>query len=261
MRFVLTSCLLVCTSALSISKHGSEPEVQERHKRWIPPHGGYLKPQHIFDSPEVLLSSIGGIGTTTILHELNEVTPSLHLNDENDDDRLKHMPFHFLNTSMLTNLKRIVYIHGDATHSVLSLHRRGWMQKQAMRIRSGSFKGVPGAGNMWKPSLDEFAEAEGDTYMQVEPHFESFRSQCKYPVGFLDITQKANPGVLKALAQYLHAPVSELKRVLRPWDTAADNLARYNVSSLVIQKLQTKFSTYTEKMKNLGAFHVQEAAC
>ena len=247
--------------------------------------------------PETWTVSIGGSGTTSMMHELSQVHPSLHVNSAGDGDGIKHRPFGLVGTSHLTNVKRIVYLHGDITHAILSLNRRGWLNVHARKVRSN--------GNVKDMTLEEYARTEGDDFFQVDMHFHSFRNQCEFDVAFLDITQKADHA--SELAAFLEVPESELQLHVRPWQFSmqmeeailkqkdysnfteeeyvaelknfeARNLEVANilehikevpswqshysdVPAWVIEALQAKFAGTTAELQQLGGLYIQKASC
>jgi hypothetical protein len=248
-------------------------------------------------APETWIVSIGGSGTTSMMQELSQVHPDLHLNSALDFGGIKHRPFGLVGTSHLTNLKRIVYLHGDITHAILSLDRRGWLNIQARKVRSN--------GNVKDMTLEEYARTEGDDFFQVDMHFHSFRNQCEFDVAFLDITQKADHA--SELAAFLEVPESEIQLYVRPWQFSmqveeamlnqkdysnfteeehaaelknfearnlevANNLEHAgevpswqsyysDVPAWVIEALQEKFAGVTAELQQLGGLYIQKASC
>jgi hypothetical protein len=279
----LLQLAVVCSVAVSIQTTG-----RQRRNMMTP------------GAPETWVVSIGGSGTTAMMHELSQVHPDLHLNSAKDKDGIKHHPFGRVGTSHLTNLKRIVYLHGDITHAILSLNRRGWLNGQARKVRSnGNVK------DMTYVTLDEYARTEGDDFFQVDMHFHSFRNQCEFDVAFLDIAQKADHA--SELAAFLEVPESELQLHVRPWQFSmqveeamlkqrdysnfteeeyvaelenfearnlevANNLEHIrevpswqsdysDVPAWVIEALQEKFAGATAELQQLGGLYIQKASC
>merc|ERR1719433_1613187 len=160
--------------------------------------------------PEVLVTSLGGCGSTSFMQELSGIQPMWALNSKRDDDHLKHRPFHLLPKAQLTNLKAIIYLHCNYTHAVESLCRRGYLDQQAKQTRSGFYKG-PKSMN-----LERYALTPGDEFLQAERRLDSFVNQCEYPVAYLDISQKTK--FANNLARFLHLPYAALEKELKPWD-------------------------------------------
>jgi len=225
--------------------------------------------------PEVLVTSLGGCGSTAFMQELSGIQPMWKLNSKRDDDHLKHRPFHLLPKEKLANLKAIIYLHCNYTNAVDSLSRRGYLVQQAKKTRSGFYKG-PKSMN-----LERYALTPGDEFLQAERHLDSFRNQCQYPVAYLDVTAKAK--FSHQLARFLHLPYSAVDANLKPWNAShADffedeefatdgkldtdlSLARrsddFHTSALIVDALNRKFAQVQEKLSALGGFHVQKANC
>jgi len=253
---------------------------------------------------ETWISSIGGSGTSSFMTEVQGVQPSLAVNSADDQDGLKHRPFgkaqalrRFGKDRALRRLKRIVYLHGDITHAILSLNRRGWLNVQADKVRSTGNPSRRGSRGM---TLEKYAQTPGDEFFQVDKHFHSFKNQCKYDVAFLDITQKTDH--MPELAAFLKIPESQLNVHLKPWGFShhIENLmverkdysnyteAKYvqellefqnknihlmeqntpewqshyaNIPAWVFGALQEKFAGVTAEIQKLGGLHIQRATC
>merc|ERR1719433_78080 len=225
--------------------------------------------------PEVLVTSLGGCGSTSFMQELSGIQPMWALNSKRDDDHLKHRPFHLLPKAQLTNLKAIIYLHCNYTHAVESLSRRGYLVQQAKKTRSGFYNG-PKSMN-----LERYALTPGDEFLQAERHLDSFLSQCEYPVAYLDVTAKTT--FSHQLARFLHLPYTAVDKNLKPWNAtradffedeefAADgkldkdvSLARqsseFHTSALLVDALNAKFAQVQRKLSAMGGFHVQKANC
>jgi len=257
---------------------------------------------------ETWISSIGGSGTSSFMTEVQGVQPPLAVNAADDQDGIKHCPFgiaqalrgKYGKAHALTRLKRIVYLHGDITHAILSLNRRGWLNIQADKVRStGNVRLHPTRGHK-ATTLERYAQTPGDELFQVDKHFHSFKDQCKYDVAFLDITQKTDH--MPELAAFLGVPESQLNVHLKPWGFShhIENLmverkdysnyteAKYvqellefqnknihlmeqntpewqshyaNIPAWVFAALQEKFAGVTAEIQKLGGLHIQRATC
>lgn len=163
-----------------------------------------------FRKQEVALhvSSFGGVGTTGFMHELSRMRTPLTMNSPTDMDCVKHVPYPMLR--LRETPERIIYLHGDPLRAVMSLDGRGWFLRQAKKLRVDP---LPVKGN-FPESLQEYLESKRD-FLQLEQHFDSFRTQCETPVAFLRITEKTDHN--EELAAFLNVDVRQVNRVLRPW--------------------------------------------
>jgi hypothetical protein len=163
-----------------------------------------------FVKQEVALhvSSFGGVGTTGFMHELSRMRPPLTMNDHTDQDCVKHVPYPMLRLRETPH--KIIYLHGDPLRAVLSLDGRGWFLRQAKKLRVDP---LPIQGH-YPETLQEYLGSKRD-FLQLEQHFDSFRTQCEIPVAFLRISEKTDHN--QELAAFLNVDVDQVKRVLRPW--------------------------------------------
>jgi len=213
--------------------------------------------------PDILITSTGGMGTSTFMAEMLRINPPLRLNHKDDADGLKHMPFQRLmqdnrTSAKMRDVKKIVYLHGALVRSVLSLDRRGYLPLQARKVRSAPLPS-DARGSLYYPSLLEYAFGSND-HMQLEEHFISFWSQCQYPVAFVDVTRKAED--VGRLAQFLNVDAEELRNKLHMWDAEllSDNekvALHYGVPRIVVDALERKFQNLTSKLSRLGALYIR----
>ncbi|CAK0910589.1 unnamed protein product [Prorocentrum cordatum] len=158
------------------------------------------------------VSSIGGVGTTSMMHELNRLNPPIATNHHSDLDRIKHIPFG--DKIRKSAPDKILYIYGDPVHAVISLDRRGWFHHQAMKVRSDPWPtGLSKATGM--TNLSQWLDDPGDDFLQLERHFGSFYHQCEFPVAFLLINEKTEH--LDELAAFLETDKTQVARVLHEW--------------------------------------------
>lgn len=163
-----------------------------------------------FVKQEVALhvSSFGGVGTTGFMTEIGRIRPPPSMNDHTDKDCVKHVPYPMLR--LRETPRRIVYLHGDPLRAVLSLDGRGWFLRQAKKLRVDP---LPVRGK-FPETLQDYLASKHD-FLQLEQHFDSFRTQCEVPVAFLRISEKTDHN--EELAAFLNVSVAEVRRVLKPW--------------------------------------------
>jgi len=163
-----------------------------------------------FVKQEVALhvSSFGGVGTTGFMTEIGRIRPPPSMNDHTDKDCVKHVPYPMLRLRETPG--RIVYLHGDPLRAVLSLDGRGWFLRQAKKLRVDP---LPVRGK-FPETLQDYLASKYD-FLQLEQHFDSFRTQCEVPVAFLRISEKTDHN--EELAAFLNVSVAEVRRVLKPW--------------------------------------------
>lgn len=251
-------------------------------------------PEEVPRGPDILITSTGGLGTTTFIREMRHALLSAHLtvNHHADTDGLKHVPYGQLlqqngTAARMRDVKKIIYLHGDLIHGVLSMARRGYLNIQARKIRTD--KSHRRMGPTF-PNLTEYA-AEPNDYFQFEKHFEGFFEQCQYPIAFVDITKKTEH--LGELADFLGASKSELEKWLSPWeaskiseklaqkkvirekrghdemreDFAGDPVSRgkvmreeehkYSVSKEVMESLKSKLLPVEHRLQKLGGLYIR----
>jgi hypothetical protein len=156
----------------------------------------------------VHVTSFGGVGTTSFMHELGRIRPPLSMNDPIDTDCVKHVPYR--RAVSRETPQKIVYLHGDPLRAILSLDGRGWFLQQARKLRVDP---LPSHGR-YPETLQEYLDTKGD-FLQLDQHFDSFFTQCEVPVAFLRISEKKDHD--EELAAFLNTTVAMVRRVLRPW--------------------------------------------
>ena len=84
----------------------------------------------------IIVSSAGGVGTTSLFHALGQVVPII--NDENDEDKLKHATARQLQARGLPlrygAAPLLLFVYDDPVRQMLSLARRGWQNFQAFKL-------------------------------------------------------------------------------------------------------------------------------
>lgn len=243
-------------------------------------HPQHVHPQQGADGPDILITSTGGVGTTRFIREMFTVRPPLRLNHKDDIDHLKHAPFWKLLSDSRTarkmrDVKKIVYLHGDPVHGILSLARRGYLSIQARKVRTDP---IPKGGRLREASLQQLVDWDGD-YLQLEEHFLSFFEQCQYPTAFVDVTRKTQE--IEKLAAFLDVSEAELRSRLSPWSepsqpkeeqTAASSnrtvpelregqwlASHYNVSIDVVNGLERKYAGLKQTLSALGSLWIKPA--
>jgi hypothetical protein len=161
--------------------------------------------------PAVYVVSIGGVGTTSFIHELSRLRPPITTNSPKDEDQVKHLPFGRL-VQGGRRPEKIVYLFDDPVHALESLQRRGWFLHQSAKVRSDP---IPDDGSLQPENLSQYAHDEHEDFFQLEQHFDSYYNQCEVPVAFLRASEKTDHP--KELAAFLNTSKSEITRVLRSW--------------------------------------------
>lgn len=261
----------------------------------VPTYAPLAMPTADGPGPDILISSTGGLGTTTFMQEMERVRPPLSLNHHADIDHLKHTPWRKIwqensTATKMHDVKKIIYLHGEIIRSILSLARRGYMNPQARKIRTDP---VPKGMGADYPTIQEYADLDGD-YFQLENHFNGFWYQCQYPIAFVDVTKKTDH--LQELGAWLGVDPDELTRRLTPWRTGdlqvAEKLAQrgslrrrsaqvanmtdalraaeaageldpvegahdYRMSAEILGKLQAKFAGFSTRLEKLGGLYIR----
>ncbi len=93
--------------------------------------------------PRLLVVSVGGVGTTTMMEELDTIPElSPQLNSKYDRDGLKHAPYSRLaeHSCHLSRVERILYLWSSSPgKSAESLYRRHYQFFQAVKTRTNPF--------------------------------------------------------------------------------------------------------------------------
>jgi len=106
--------------------------------------------------PSLLVVSVGGVGTTTTMEELDlipQISPLI--NSKYDRDGLKHAPFSRLvseHACHLARVERILYLWGEPSHAVESLYRRHFQFDQAIKTRTTPFEVRGEEQGLWQAS-------------------------------------------------------------------------------------------------------------
>ncbi len=90
--------------------------------------GRKLFPIVLYSSPEVIVCSLGGVGTTFVMRHIRQFSDT---NDPFDVDGLKHLP---RPPRFLARRPKVVFVSGDARDSMNSIERRGWIPIQAAKL-------------------------------------------------------------------------------------------------------------------------------
>ena len=214
---------------------------------WFTSKSGHRR--FVLAQPKLVVISVGGIGTTTMMKELAQVD-GLEMNDDGDKEvnvyhngtkgmsGMKHLPFGRLVdywSDHLLHAERVLYLWGDPLHAVQSLYRRGYQTIQASKTRSepfsdGTFSHARASVEVPR-TLKAFAAAEGEPFQMLE-HFQSYLNASTAgrkvggkvfapKVAFLRMEKKAEH--LDRLAAFLgvEQPALELlNQVVSPWREA-----------------------------------------
>jgi len=161
---------------------------------------------------DVHVTSIGGVGTTSFIKELNMMTPPISTNNNRDLDTFKHLPFSRLikewKRRRYHRPKKIIYLYGDPVHALQSLEKRHYFYLQLRKVRSDR-------GGYLPRNLKQYIGSSNTESFQLEQHFDSFHNQCVLPVAFLRIDEKADHP--DELADFLNVSSSEIRRGLEAW--------------------------------------------
>lgn len=212
---------LFCCRVGALSVGVSDEFVDERSRTRLQDGASLVQAQLRFQNasseirPKVLISSFGGVGTSSFMRELSKLDPPLAINDVRNRDGLKHLPYDRLvveHAADMDSIERILYIYGDPSHAVLSHYRRGFAKEQANETRSEPMK--------WKfpPTVERYASTRYDAF-QFQRHFDSFLQQCDRPIAFLRIAEKTDH--VDGLAAFLSVDRSELQKALVPFEYAS----------------------------------------
>merc|ERR1719401_184355 len=202
------------------------------------------------------------------MREMIAVRPPLRLNLPDDTDHLKHAPLRRLlsdgdTARRMRGVRKIVYLHGDPVHGVLSLARRGYLGMQARKVRTdpSPMRSCVACGSH---GLQQLADSDGD-YLQLEEHFLSFLEQCRYPTAFVDVTRKTQD--IEKLAAFLGVGEAELRSRLSPWSEPSRPreeqehwlASHYNVSIDVVNGLERKYAGLKQRLSALGSLWIKAA--
>ena len=211
---------------------------------WFTSKSGHRR--FVLAQPKLVVISVGGIGTTTMMKELAQVD-GLEMNDDGDKEvnvyhngtkgmsGMTHLPVGRLVdywSDHLLHAERVLYLWGDPLHAVQSLYRRGYQTIQASKTRSepfsdGTFSHARASVEVPR-TLKAFAAAEGEPFQMLE-HFQSYLNASTAgrtvggkvfapKVAFLQMEKKAEH--LDRLAAFLGVEQPALDKVVSPWRDA-----------------------------------------
>ena len=123
---------------------------------------------------DVIIYSPGGVACTTIFYSILESNTIL-LNDKEDKDGLKHLPFPQNGIA-----KKAIYIMNDPLLAVLSHYRRDWADIQMEKLNNYKYKDYS------LEKLLETTETENRDLFGIETQFNNYiQSNVDYPIMFV----------------------------------------------------------------------------
>ncbi|MCM2370663.1 sulfotransferase domain-containing protein [Aporhodopirellula aestuarii] len=115
---------------------------------------------------EVLVASVGGVGTTMLLRHIGKFRKTNH---PSDHDGLKHIP---IPPTDVGGTAKYVYVFGDPIDSVISLFRRNYQSQQSRKLqRFQASKSIIGSGT----TLHSYARHRVDR-LPIKRHFQNWHS-------------------------------------------------------------------------------------
>lgn len=207
--------------------------------------------KRLFDA---VLVSTGGVGTTSMIENLNT---DWRMNSIVDDDGLKHRPF-YVTTNVLEGMVLndssvecatpvFLYAFGDIAGSIFSLYRRpGFAEAQNFKTHEHA---IP--ESCFPETVDEYVNAKVD-YLNLENHFNSYIHggicSSSIPVYFLRIQRDPVPQVLNVLKRVMEEPkqifASNIQALhIKPshYETDSQTSEKYKELSVMYERLQKQF--------------------
>jgi len=224
-------------------------KLQRWYRRWLGAfryqlelvvHSSIMWAPHGRRPPTVHVSSIGGLGATFFMHELNKMVPPIITNDPADRDELKNVPFGKIVQG--ARPEKIIYLWGDPAHAVEFLARRGQLFSHAKKIRSDPW---PQSGAWLPETLTEYVDDAHDDFLQLEMHFDSFYNQCEIPIVFLRVDEETE--YQSELADFLETTESEVARLLQAWTWKRHDALEAKLEDLAIREGSTSLRAVEDR--------------
>lgn len=190
---------------------------------------------------DVLVVSIGGVNTTHLLNKLEEC--EIITNKKNDTDHIKHVNYNY-NKELINayNPKKVIYIYNDCINSLYSLFRRNFHWAQIKKLTNNKnilpddIKTVEDYLNYCK-NIDLF---------HILLHFNSWFTQKKYPIMFVNSSKMYNEKNQKIIRNFLNVKnlqLGEYKERNSNWLNENDETKKKLI------KIYGKFNKYLMNLK------------
>ena len=206
---------------------------------------------------DVLLNSLGGVGSSNFIKEIEKTT--VKSNDHADNDGFKHRNSdYFLWTSdgiyglnrqgVLTKFNKIIIIIGKPIHSILSAYRRfkyKHINKWRRNVHRRWFKQDLDISKIWNMTLAAQSDVLG-----IQEYLQSWLVKCKE---YRSICQVVDTETLYNHADY-YAKYAGVKNVARfkamSYQPTSTRLTDENIPSGVLHIYKTLYATAYEDMQH-----------
>lgn len=212
---------------------------------------------------DVLLNSLGGVGSSNFIKEIEKTT--VKSNDHADNDGFKHRNSdYFLWTSdgiyglnrqgVLTKFNKIIIIIGKPIHSILSVYKRfkyKHINKWRRNVHRRWFKQDLDISKIWNMTLAAQSDVLG-----IQEYLQSWLVKCKE---YRSICQVVDTETLYNHADY-YAKYAGVKNVARfkamSYQPTSTRLTDENIPSGVLHIYKTLYATAYEDMQH----HIRKAS-